>query len=79
MSPPLNDESRVPPPGFRPLQAAAINGTPSLTDSRVSVRAVVDLAAWRRLRRAPAGGDWWGGRRMWTWAEAERSLGRWSA
>jgi hypothetical protein len=50
-----------------------------LTDSRVSTRAAIDLAAWRRLRRSPAGGDWWGGHAMWTWDQAERSRGRWSA
>ncbi len=40
---------------------------------------VVNLDAWRRLRRAPVGGDWWGDRAMWTWDAAERSRTRWPA
>jgi hypothetical protein len=46
---------------------------------RAGTRVVVDLDAWRRLRRAPVGGDWFGGRGMWTWDEAERSRTRWPA
>jgi hypothetical protein len=57
--------------------ALSHRGASTITESSFSN--LVDLDAWRRLRRAPAGGDWWGGRRMWTWAEAARSLGRWSA
>jgi hypothetical protein len=41
--------------------------------------AIADLAAWRRLRRSPAGGQWWGGRSLWSWDEAARSERRWSA
>jgi hypothetical protein len=37
------------------------------------------LAAWRRLRGAPAGGDWWGGCQMWSWETAERSRRAWPA
>jgi hypothetical protein len=53
--------------------------SPSTTTRRIprpGTGVVVDLATWRRLRRTPAGGDWWGGRPMWTWAEAERSRRR---
>jgi hypothetical protein len=64
-------------PGPNTTAATATNGTTdglSVADGRVAD--VVDLAAWRRLRRAPAGGDWWGGRQMWSWGEAERSRRR---
>jgi len=40
---------------------------------------VINLAAWRRLRRAPAGGQWWGGKQMWSWTHADQSLGRWAS
>lgn len=36
---------------------------------------VVSLAAWKLLRGRPDGGDWFGGRRLWCWDEAERSRG----
>lgn len=52
---------------------------PSPGGTSVTRSVVTDLAAWRRLRRAPAGGQWWGGRRLWTWDEAARSERRWSA
>jgi hypothetical protein len=67
--------------GLRPelLTAPTPSATTSITDSLVTARArVVDLAAWKRLRGRPDGGDWFGGRRLWTWDEAERSWG-WSA
>jgi hypothetical protein len=44
-----------------------------------SVGSLVDLAAWKRLRRSPAGGCWFGGHSMWSWDEAARSERRWSA
>jgi hypothetical protein len=50
----------------------------SITDSVVTPRNVVDLAAWKRLRGRPDGGQWWGGRNLWCYDEAERSRG-WSA
>lgn len=48
----------------------------SVADGRAEV---VDLAARRRRRHAPAGGDWWGSAAMWTWGQAEASRWRWPA
>jgi hypothetical protein len=50
-----------------------------LPDRSVRYSLPTDLATWRRLRRAPAGGDWWGGCQMWSWETAERSRRAWPA
>jgi hypothetical protein len=70
---------RAPPDRARPPGRRAEGVARSGAAKRQIPSIVVDLAAWRRLRRAPAGGDWWGGRRMWTWDEAERSRREWPA
>jgi hypothetical protein len=59
-----------------PLPSPARAAT-SITHTLVT--RVIDHAAWKRLRRAPAGGDWFGGRSLWTWDEAARSERRWTA
>jgi hypothetical protein len=74
-------------PRSREAYAAALrrpqpDGSPTSARTSITgllVTEVVDLAAWRRMRRAPAGGQWWGGRALWTWDEAARSERRWAS
>jgi hypothetical protein len=40
---------------------------------------VVELAAWKRLRHRPDGGQWWGASAMWTWDQAAASCWGWPA
>lgn len=73
--PPGKQQGPAPQPG----PAAPPPSSPNDTSIIAGRGDVVDLAAWRRLRRAPAGGQWWGGRCMWTWTAAAESCRRWSA
>lgn len=76
MRPP--DKRRGPDANPGPDHNTATNGTHSIADGRG--RVVVDLAEARARRVAQtAGGCWWGGWELHTWAQAEASRWRWPA